>query len=121
MNSVSLIEQPDGPPERRASLVQYFQGRPRTEFVVYGLYFLGLADRTALFAEIKDPSYVTSVGWILGITQIHDGRYEDANSWFQICMESAANIPPRYWVSAILGRWKGAGCTLAELEHRKIR
>jgi tetratricopeptide (TPR) repeat protein len=117
-----------GPPARSAggsggapaSLIQYFDGRPKKDFVVYGLYFLGRVDRPTLFAQIQDPSYVTSVGWILGFTSVHGGRYDEANSWLQVCMEAGANIPPRYWAADILGKWKGAGCALSELERRKV-
>ena len=61
-----------------------------------------------------------SVGWILGFTSVHGGRYDEANSWLQVCMEAGANIPPRYWAADILGKWKGAGCALSELERRKV-
>ena len=121
IRAVCLLDQPDAPGDRRASLIEYFEARPKKDFVVYGLYFLGRVDRPTLFAQIQDPSYVTSVGWILGVTSAHDGRYEEANSWLQVCMEGGANIPPRYWAADILGRWKGAGCTLSELAHNRAR
>src|SRR5262249_54106486 len=73
IRAVCLLYQPAPPADRRASLIQYFEGRPRKEFVVYGLYFLDRVDRPTLFAQIQDPSYVASVGWILGVTTAHDG------------------------------------------------
>ncbi len=76
IRAACLLYQPDSPPERRAALIKYFEGRPKTDFVVYGLFFLGQVDRPTLFAEIKDLSYVSSVGWILGLTSAHEGRYE---------------------------------------------
>jgi len=120
IRAARLLDQPEAPAERRASLIQYFDGRPKKDFVVYGLYFLGRVDRPTLFAQIQDPSYVTSVSWILGFTSVHGGRYDEANSWLQVCMEAGANIPPRYWAADILGKWKGAGCALSELERRKV-
>jgi len=120
VRAACLLDQPDAPADRRAGLIQYFDGRPKKDFVVYGLYFLDLVDRPILFAQIQDPSYVSSVGWILGVTSAHGGRFEEANSWLQVCMEGGANIPPRYWTVDILGRWKAAGCGLSELARKKI-
>lgn len=51
---------------------------------------------------------------------VHGGRYDEANSWLQVCMESGSNMPSRYWAADILGKWKGAGCALSELERRNV-
>jgi hypothetical protein len=120
IRAACLLYQPDAPADRRASVVKYFEGRPKQDFVVYGLYFLGQTDKPALFAMIKDPSYVSSVGWILGVTEAQAGRYDEANAWLQVCMEAGANIPPRHWTSGILSRWKSAGCGLTELERQRV-
>ena len=120
IRAVCLLYEPEAPADRRTSLVKYFEGRPKKDFVVYGLYFLGQADKPTLFAQIQDPSYVSSVGWILGVMSAQAGCYEEANSWLQVCMEAGASIPPRFWTSGILGRWKAAGCGLSELARQRI-
>ncbi len=120
IRAVCLLYQPEDSADRRASLIKYFEGRPKKDFAVYGLYFLGQVDKATLFAQIQDPSYVASVGWILGVTSAQAGRYDEANSWLQVCMEAGANIPPRSWTSSILGRWKAAGCGLSELARQRI-
>ena len=110
-----------GPSEaERKRLIEYFESRPKKDFVVYGLFFLGRVDRAALFAQIKDPSYLCSIGWILGLTSAHEGRFEEANTWFQVCLEAGATIPPREWASAILGRWKKSGGDLSEVARKGI-
>jgi len=106
--------------ERRATLETFFEGRPKKDFVVYGLYFLGKADRPMLFGQIKDMTYVASVSWILGVSSAHEKRYQDANGWFQVCMETGQNIPPRYWTNSTLSRWRAEGGTLADLERKGI-
>lgn len=106
--------------ERRARLVTFFEGRSKKDFVVYGLFLLGKLDRQTLFAQIKDLTYVASVGWIVGLTAQHENRYEEANAWLQVCLEAGQNIPPRYWATATLNRWRAANCTLAELARRGI-
>jgi hypothetical protein len=80
IRAVCLLYQPEASSDRRTSLIKYFEGRPKKDFVVYGLYFLGQVDRPTLLAQIQDPSYVSSVGWILGVTSAQGGRYEEANS-----------------------------------------
>ena len=120
IRAVCLLYQPDAPADRRASLIKYFEGRPKKDFAVYGLYFLGQVDKPTLLAEIQDPSYVGSIGWILGVMSAQAGCYEEANAWLQVGMESGATIPPRYWTSGILGRWKAAGCGLSELARQRI-
>ena len=71
-------------------------------------------------SDTKDPSYVSSVAWILGVTSAQAGRYDEANPWLQVCMEAGANIPPRNRASGIPSRWKTAGCGLSELTRQRI-
>lgn len=120
IRSVCLLYQPEQSAEWRPKLIHYFEGRPRKDFVVYGLAFLGQIDRPTLFAQIKDLTYVSSVGWILGLTSAHENRYDEANAWFQVCMETLVPVPPRSWSSVILGRWSKANCVLSEVARRKI-
>ena len=58
--------------------------------------------------------------WIPWHMSAQAGCYEEANAWLQVGMESGATIPPRYWTSGILGRWKAAGCGLSELARQRI-
>ena len=120
VRAACLLYPKQGSDERRAQLLKFFEGRPKKDFVVYGLFFLGKADRPTLFEQIRDSSYVASIGWILGLTSAHEGRFEEANAWFQVCMETGQNIPPRYWATATLNRWRAADRTLAELERKGI-
>jgi hypothetical protein len=120
IRAACLLYQPQASEERRTRVIAYFQSRPKKDFVAYGLFLLGQIDRTTLFAQIKDPSYLCSVGWILGLTSAHEGRYEEANAWLQVSMEAGANIPPRNWASGILGRWRKEGGVLAEVAQKRI-
>jgi len=120
VRSVCLLYQPERSAEWRPKLIHYFEGRPQKDFVLYGLSFLGQIDRPTLFAQIKDLTYVSSVGWILGLTSAHENRYDEANAWFQVCMETLVTVPPRSWTSAILIRWNRANCVLSELARKKI-
>jgi hypothetical protein len=106
--------------ERRAGLVTFFEGRPKKDFVAYGLFLLGRSDRPTLFAQIKDPTYVCSVGWILGLTSAREKRYEEANAWLQVSMEAGVSVPPRLWAAAILTRWSVERCVLAEVARKGI-
>jgi tetratricopeptide (TPR) repeat protein len=120
IRAAALLYQKAPSETERKRLVEYFESRPKSDFVVYGLFFLGRADRAALFAQIKDPTYVCSIGWILGLTSAHEGRFEEANAWFQVCLETGVTEPPRGWASAILGRWKKSGGDLAEVARKGI-
>ena len=123
IRAASLLYKPDKPEvseERRARLIAFFQSRPRKDFVVYGLSLLGQIDRATLFAQIKDPEYVCSVGWILGLVCAHEGRYEEANGWLQVSMQAGSNVPPLYWASAILGNWSRERCVLSEIARKGI-
>ncbi len=106
-------------PERKG-LIEYLESRPKKDFVVYALFFLGQVDRAALFGQIKDPSYVCSIGWILGLTSAHEGRFEEANAWFQVSLEAGVSVPPRLWTFAVLDRWTKSGGDLAEVARKGI-
>jgi len=120
VRAACLLYQPGVSEERRARLISFFEGRPKKDFVVYGLFLLGRTDRKTLFAQIKDPSYVCSVGWILGLTSAHEKRYPEANDWLQVSMQAGANIPPRFWASVILNRWSEQRCALSEIARAGI-
>jgi hypothetical protein len=120
IRAAALLYQKVPSETERKRLIEYFESRPKKDFVVYGLFFLGRADRATLFAQIKDPSYLCSIGWILGLTSAHEGRFEEANAWFQVCLEAGAKVPPREWASAILGRWSKSGGGLAEVARKGI-
>lgn len=106
---------PQASEERRAQLLNFFRSRPNSEFVSYGLFLLGQRDRPALFANIKDLGSIASVGWVLGLTSAHEGRFPEANAWLQVCMESCVNNPPRFWAFSILMRWRAEGGGMTEV------
>jgi tetratricopeptide (TPR) repeat protein len=120
IRAACLLHQPEAQENRRAQLIKFFESRPKKDFVVYGLFLLGQVDRPTLFAQINDLSYVSSVGWLVGLTSAHENHYDEANEWLQVCMETGADIPPRYWASVTLGRWNKEGRTLAEVARKRI-
>jgi hypothetical protein len=116
IRALCLFHQP--PADRRTALIKYFEGRPKKDFVVYGLYFLGQIDQPTLFAQIQDPSDVSSIGWILGVMSAQAGCDEEANAWLQVGMEAGATIPPRYWTPASSAA--GKPLAAAELARQRI-
>ena len=80
----------------------------------------GLVRDNFSFAQIKDLTYVCSVGWILGLTSAREKRYEEANAWLQVSMEAGVSVPPRFWAAAILTRWSVERCVLAEVARKGI-
>ncbi len=120
IGAAALLHMKEPPEAERKRLIEYFESRPKSDFVVYGLFFLGRVDRAALFARMKGPSDVSNTGWILGLTSAHEGRFEEANAWFQVCLEAGMTEPPRGWTSAILGRWSKSGGDLAEVARKGI-
>ena len=120
IGAAALLHMKAPPEDERKRLIEYFEGRPKSDFVVYGLFFLGRVDRPMLFARIKSRSDVSNTGWILGLTSAHEGRFEEANAWFQVCLEAGVTEPPRGWTSAILGRWSKSGGGLTEVARKRI-
>jgi tetratricopeptide (TPR) repeat protein len=120
IRAATLLHEPEPNAERRARLIKFFTARPKSDFVVYGLFLLGEIDRTALFAHIKDLGNLCSAGWLLGLSSAHEGRMEEANSWLQLSMETGVDSPPRMWGSTILGSWAASRGTLAEAARKKV-
>ncbi len=104
---------------RRARVIAYFESRPRQDWVVYGLFLMGAADREAVFARMKDKENVGNAGWILGLRDASDGKFEEAASWLQVSMETGL-AGSRLSADAILSRWRKAGVYLPEIARRKI-
>ncbi|HEY3170247.1 MAG TPA: hypothetical protein VGK08_04520, partial [Thermoanaerobaculia bacterium] len=102
---------------RREQLISYFESRPRTGFVVYGLYLLGKADRKELLAEFKESNYATNVGWALGLKAASEGHAEEASDWLQVSVETGLNkVPPHAWAHEMLLRWRQAEKLLADVD-----
>jgi hypothetical protein len=120
IRAATLLYRKEPHEAERKQLIEYFENRPKKDYVVYGLFFLGRVDRATLFAQVKDRTYISSIGWILGLTSAHEGRFEEANAWFQVCLEAGVAVPPRSWTSAILGRWSKSGGDLAEMARKEI-
>jgi tetratricopeptide (TPR) repeat protein len=98
---------------RRRVLISYFENRPRTDLVVYGLYLLGRCDRETVFAQIKDMAHVGNTGWVLGLDAAADGRYEEASDWLQVSLETGQPTnPPVAWAVEVLMRWYNSEETL---------
>lgn len=104
---------------RRAKIIAYLESRPRQDPVVHGLYLMGAVDREAVLSRIKDKESVGNAGWVLGLRDASDGRFEEAASWLQVSME-AGSRGPELSAYAILNRWRETGVYLPEIARRKI-
>jgi tetratricopeptide (TPR) repeat protein len=120
IRAAALVHSQNPDPARREQVIRFLESRPRSEFVTYGLFLLGRVDRAELFSKVKDIGNVTSVGWLVGLSAAQQGRYDEANSWLQVCQEAGADTPPRMWAGTILGSWAMAGGTLAEAASKKV-
>jgi tetratricopeptide (TPR) repeat protein len=120
IRAVSLLHQPDAAQERRDRVIKFFEGQRKGGFTYLALFILGRIDRATLFAGIQHLDDVCDVSWVLGIASAHEGRYDEANGWFQVCMEPDITTPPRSWTAGILDRWNQERCNLAQISAKRI-
>lgn len=106
--------------ERKTSLIAYSESRQKDEPAVYGLFLLGRIDRQHLFATIQNTYSLCGAAWLLGTAAAADGLYDEANGWFQVCLETGVDIPPASFTQATLKRWGEDGETLAEIARKKV-
>ena len=107
--------------QRRAQLIAYFEGRPREDFVPFGLYLLGRIDRDELFKHVKDLSNLATLGWILGVKEAAAGRYEEASGWLQVAVETGLNtLPPQAWSYELLRRWYDQKAPLKKVQAAHV-
>lgn len=104
-------------PSRKA-LAEYFEKRePKTDLVACGLYMTGSRDETIFPRKLKDLNYVASIGWLRGLKAAGEGRFHEANLWFQASLESGQDSGPPHRYSYDIERiWLDSERPLLDLQ-----
>jgi len=106
----------------RQELAAYFEGRePKTDLVACGLYMTGARDETIFPRKLRDLNYVASVGWLRGLKAAGEGRFREANLWFQVSLESGLDsVPPHRYSYDVERIWLDADRPLLDLQKDGI-
>lgn len=82
-----------------------------------GRYLVGRADATELLSSIPDVGHLASIGWAMGVRAASEGRFEEADGWLQVALESGQRQqPPHAWAWQIESDWIVAKRSMARLE-----
>ncbi len=72
-------------------------------------YLLGLADDASVLVPLREASDVTDLGWVMGVKAASERRFEDAEDWFQVALESGQQTqPPHAWSWRVESDWSVA-------------
>lgn len=80
-------------------------------------FLLGQADASAILQPATDTGTLASIGWIMGVKAASERRFVDADGWFQVALESAAQQqPPHAWSWQIESDWLQSDRSLEVLQ-----
>jgi hypothetical protein len=108
LKAASLLHLKEKQSARRDALIAEIKSDPDQDefFVRAALFLLGLRDESAILRPLPDITYAASIGWAMGLKACGEGRFEDAEPWFQVALESGQNQePPNAWSFVILSDW----------------
>jgi hypothetical protein len=82
-------------------------------------YLVGRSDAAPLLRPLPDAGYLASVGWVMGVKAASERRFADADTWFQVALESGQQQqPPHAWSWVIENEWLQAERSLEILEKK---
>ncbi|HKH46180.1 MAG TPA: tetratricopeptide repeat protein [Thermoanaerobaculia bacterium] len=82
-------------------------------------YLVGKTDEAKVFETFPHDGDLASIGWIQGVKAASEGRFTDADSWFQVALESGMQQqPPHAWSWVIESEWLQAERSLEVLEKK---
>ncbi|HEX5759910.1 MAG TPA: hypothetical protein VF121_12030 [Thermoanaerobaculia bacterium] len=108
LKAASLLHLQEGASSRRAALVAALEAEPAQDdfFVRAALFLLGRQGEAAVLRPLPDVTYAASVGWAMGLEAASEGRFQDAEPWFQVALESGQQQqPPHAWSFLVLSDW----------------
>ncbi len=114
----SLLHLGETGSDRWKALVETIRGDSPTGgfFVEATRVLAGLDPARALFDLLRNMTEVPTLGWVMGVRAASEGRFEEADSWFQVALESGqGREPPHAWSFVIESAWLTTGDSLATL------
>lgn len=82
-------------------------------------YLVGKTDEAKVFETFPHDGDLASIGWIQGVKAASEGRFTDADGWFQVALESGLQQqPPHAWSWVIESEWLQSERSLEVLEKK---
>lgn len=82
-------------------------------------YLVGQTDVAKVYETYPNDGDMASIGWLQGVKSASEGRFEDADAWFQVALESGLQQqPPHAWSWVIENEWRQAERSLDRLEKK---
>lgn len=117
LKAASLLHLREMTSARRTALIAEIEADPAhdDEFVRGALFLLGQRDEDAVLRPLPDIASVAELGWVMGMKAASEGRFRDAEPWFQVALESQQQRqPPHAWSFIVLSNW------LAEIRSLEV-
>jgi hypothetical protein len=100
------LNERDGPRRQELSEVVASEGSSDDYFVRTARFLLGQVDEEAVLPLITNLETIASVGWAMGVKAASERRFEVADGWFQVALESGQKQqPPHAWSWQIESDW----------------
>lgn len=112
------LREASGP--RWDGLVAEITQAPGDDFFARAARFLiGQADDSKLYEIFPKDADPASLGWIKGVKAASEGRFVEADGWFQVALESGLQQqPPHAWSWVIENEWRQAERSLEVLQAK---
>lgn len=115
--TLAVIEMPEQFLKQAQDLKVYYQQLTHpTRYDIMGKYILGLTSLEALYPLMGNPHEICEVAYYLGLKAKIEKRYNDANDWFRISVETGSRRDGEYrWSYDQLYKWNENGTFMEEL------
>jgi len=112
--------QPDA--ARREAVLQYAHKVGADGWgAIYPKFLLGETDETALLASITGRDDACTAAWAIGARKVGEGKFAEANDWFEIAMETGRQqLPPIAFAYDVLAKWTEAEEPLDALAVERV-
>lgn len=106
---------------RREPLLAYWAANASVDFSVWGRYLFGVGSREEAFSKVKDAEDLAGVAWTIGLKAAREGRYDEANEWFQVALEVGhEHMAPAAWSWKFLTNWRRKDVFLSTIAAKKM-
>lgn len=89
--------------DRWREVVDYFESHNGSRYVSIGKHLAGLVSASETEKLINDPKSMAEVGYFMAVRAEYDNRWEDAEDWYRITLESGSTRDREYaWATRAL-------------------